>query len=68
MKIKDDRLVRGEQAVEFAFRRPVRMLGYRLQFEQIHHVNKAQLQIRLLLAQDGGCCQCLHGGDVAAGG
>lgn len=30
MEIKNDRLVRSEQAVEFTFRRPVRMLRWRL--------------------------------------
>jgi hypothetical protein len=38
-----DRLVGGEQAIELAICGSVRMLGRRLQLEQIHYVHKAQL-------------------------
>ena len=67
VEVEDNRLVRGEQAVELAVGRSVRMLGRRLQLEQIHHIDEAELQIRRPLAQDGRCRQRLHGGHVAAG-
>jgi XFP C-terminal domain len=37
------------------------MLGCRLQLEQIHHVDEAELQIRRALAQNRGRGQRLHG-------
>ena len=39
MERKHDRLVHGEQAVEIPVGQPVRMLGGRLQPEQIDHIN-----------------------------
>ena len=45
VEVEDDRLVGGEQAVELALRRAVRMLGRRLQLEQVDDVDEAQLQI-----------------------
>ena len=58
----------GEQAVELALGRAVRMLGRRLQLEQVHDVDEAELQVRHSLAQDRGRGQRFHGRDVAAAG
>ena len=68
VEVEDDRLVGGEQAVELALGRPVRMLGRGLQPEEIHDVDEPQLEIGHPLAQDGRRGQRLHGGDVAARG
>ena len=50
-------LSRREQRVEVAVGQSVRMLRRRLELEQIDHVDEPDLQIRELLAQDGGCGQ-----------
>ena len=68
VEVEDDRLVRREQGVELAVGGPVRMLGNRLQLEQVHDVDEPQLQVGLPLAQDRGRGQRLHRGDVAAAG
>ena len=57
-----------EQAVELAVRRTVRMLGGRLQLEQIDDIDEAQLEIRRALAQDRCRGQRLHRRDIAAAG
>ena len=54
VEIEDDGLVRREQAVEVARRRPVRMFGRRDQLEQIDDVDEAQLQVRQPFAEDRG--------------
>ena len=68
MEVEDDRLVGGEQAVELALGRSVRVLRRRLQLEEVDHVDEAHLQVRKALAQDRGRRQRLLRGDVAAGG
>ena len=52
VEVEDDRLVGGEQAVELAFRRPVRVIRDRMQLEQVDDVDEAQLEIGEPLAQD----------------
>ena len=42
VEVKDDRLVGGEQAVELALCGAMRMLGCRLQFEEIDDIDEAK--------------------------
>jgi hypothetical protein len=46
VEVEDDRPVRREQAVELARGRSVRVLGRRLQLEEIDDVGEPQLQFR----------------------
>ena len=54
VEVEDHRLVGGEQAVELAVRRAVRVLARRLHLVQVHHVDEAHLQVGQPLAQDRG--------------
>src|SRR5512146_139199 len=65
VKIEDDRLVDGEQAVEIAVGEAVRMFGARLKLEQVHDVDETQLKIRELLAQYRDRGERFDGRDVA---
>ena len=68
VEIEDDRLIHGEQAVEFALARAVGMLTGRLQPVQVDHVHEAHFEIRQTLAQDCRGGERLLSSDVAAGG
>ena len=43
VKIEDDRLVRAEKAAELTVRQAVWVFGGRLELEQIHNIDEAQL-------------------------
>src|SRR4051812_48435591 len=53
VKVKDDRLIGGEQAVEIAISQSVRMVAVALHLEEVNDVDKANLQIRKFFAQHG---------------
>src|SRR5262245_50301490 len=52
MEGKDDWLGCGEQGVEILIRKAMRMLTWRLQLHQVHHVDDADLQVRRVLSQE----------------
>src|SRR5271165_7139853 len=45
VEIENHRLVGGEEGLELAIGQPVRMLGVRDQFEQIHHIHEPDLYV-----------------------
>src|SRR3954451_14614536 len=65
---EDDRLVGREQGVEVAVVEPVRVLGVRLEPEQVHHVDEPDLQVLELLPEQVHGRQGLLGRDVAGRG
>ena len=42
VEIEDHWLIRGEERIKVAVRKPMRMILHRLQFEQIHHVDSRE--------------------------
>jgi len=65
VEIKNDRLVLGEQGIKVAIRKTVRMFRVGLQPVEIDHVDKTNLQIGKVLAQDGNRGQRLLGQNIA---
>jgi hypothetical protein len=60
VEVEDDRPIGGEKSFELAVCQAVRMLRIRHQLRQIHHIDKADLDIGQVLPEQGRGGQRLH--------
>ena len=68
MKVENDRLIDGEQAVKVPVGQAVEVFGLRLQLEQVDDVDETDFDFGKVLPEQGGRRQGLHGRDVARAG
>ena len=66
VECEDYRLVLGEQCVEVSIRKTVRMLGLRLELEQVNNVDESDLDLRQVLTHDGNSSESLESRGITA--